>query len=145
MKHNFFDRMQQTATSWLIRGVFIFIVALLFVLPLYDLFTGNMAYKVWTMLIISVLLLLYEYVMIYLTGIWDEDKQLMRVPTLCLIWNVLLIVACCVAFYLDFFVISVLYPYFIPMIIAFLGIVLSIMINNNKLYKVKKINYHKKR
>ena len=127
MKHNFFDRIQQTTTSWLVKGIFIFIVALLFILPLYDLFTGYMAYKIWTMLIISTLLLLYEYLLIYLTGKWDETKQLMKVPTICFVCIIIVFLACCVAFYLDVFMTSVLHPYLIPILIAFLGIVTTII------------------
>ena len=124
MKQDFFDRTQQTATSWLVRGVFIFIVALLFILPLYDLFTGNMSYQVWTMLIVSTMLLIFEYVVIYLTGKWDEKKQIMKIPVLFIIWIILLILACCIAFFLDFCIKSILRPYLIPIIIVILGIII---------------------
>ena len=102
MRQEFFDKNQQTATSWLVRGVYVFIVALLFILPLYDLFTGNMAYSVWTMLIVATLVLIFEYIVIFLTGKWNDGKQLMEIPVSSIVWIVLLILACCVAFLLDF-------------------------------------------
>lgn len=139
MKHNFFDRNQQTATYWLMKVVFIFIVALLFILPLYDLITGRLAYNVWTMLIISSLLLLYEYIMIYLTGEWEEDKQRMRVPTYCFISIMLVIVACCIAFCLDVFSATILNPYIIPLIVALLGMIITVLIHSNSQIKSRKI------
>lgn len=138
MKQDFFDRTQQTATSWLVRGVFIFIVALLFILPLYDLFTGNMSYQVWTMLIVSTMLLIFEYVVIYLTGKWDEKKQIMKIPVLFIIWIILLILACCIAFFLDFCIKSILRPYLIPIIIVILGIIIFFILDSYNYIKSKK-------
>ena len=140
MKHNFFDRIQQTATSWPVRGIFIVIIALLFILPLYDLITGSMSYKVWTMLIISTLLLLYESVVIYIAGNWDESRQQMHIPLFCFVCISLVVLACCVAFYLDFFTNFVLYPYFIPLIIAVLGIMVVVFIyySNNHIKSRKR-------
>ena len=138
MKQDFFDRTQQTATSWPVRGVFIFIVALLFILPLYDLFTGNMSYQVWTMLIVSTMLLIFEYVVIYLTGKWDEKKQIMKIPVLFIIWIILLILACCIAFFLGFCIKSILRPYLIPIIIVILGIIIFFILDSYNYIKSKK-------
>ena len=141
MKQEFFDKIQQTATSWLVRGVYVFIVALLFILPLYDLFTGNMAYSVWTMLIVATLVLIFEYIVIFLTGKWNEGKQLMEIPVSSIVWIVLLILACCVAFLLDFFIKSILHPYLIPVVIAILGSIIFFIrerhIKSKKMDKVK--------
>ena len=141
MRQEFFDKIQQTATSWLVRGVYVFIVALLFILPLYDLFTGNMAYSVWTMLIVATLVLIFEYIVIFLTGKWNDGKQLMEIPVSSIVWIVLLILACCVAFLLDFFIKSILHPYLIPVVIAILGSIIFFIrerhIKSNKIDKVK--------
>lgn len=141
MRQEFFDKIQQTATSWLVRGVYVFIVALLFILPLYDLFTGNMAYSVWTMLIVATLVLIFEYIVILLTGKWNDGKQLMEIPVSSIVWIVLLILACCVAFLLDFFTKSILHPYLIPVVIAILGSIIFFIrerhIKSNKIDKVK--------
>ena len=138
MKQDFFDRIHHTATSWLVKGVFVFIVALLFILPLYDLFTGNMSYKVWTMLIVSTLLLIFEYIVICVTGKWDESHQLMEIPVLYFVWIILLILACCIAFVLDFFIKSILHPYWIPLAIACLGIILFLLRDSCNHIKSKK-------
>ena len=141
MRQEFFDKIQQTATSWLVRGVYVFIVALLFILPLYDLFTGNMAYSVWTMLIVATSVLIFEYIVIYLTGKWNDGKQLMEVPVSSTVWIVVLMLACCVAFLLDFFIKSILHPYLIPVVIAILGSIIFFIrerhIKSNKIDKVK--------
>ena len=141
MRQEFFDKIQQTATSWLVRGVYVFIVALLFILPLYDLFTGNMAYSVWTMLIVATSVLIFEYIVIYLTGKWNDGKQLMEIPVSSIVWIVLLILACCVAFLLDFFIKSILHPYLIPVVIAILGSIIFFIrerpIKSKKIDKVK--------
>lgn len=138
MKQDFFDRTHQAATSWLVRGMFIFIIALLFMLPLYDLFTGDMSYKIWTMLIVSSLLLIFEYVVIYLTGIWDEKKQIMKIPVLFIIWIILLILACCIAFFLDFCIKSILHPYWIPVIVVFLGVIIFFIRDSYRYFKSKR-------
>ena len=141
MRQEFFDKIQQTATSWLVRGVYVFIVALLFILPLYDLFTGNMAYSVWTMLIVATSVLIFEYIVIYLTGKWNDGKQMMEVPVSSTVWIVVLMLACCVAFLLDFFIKSILHPYLIPVVIAILGSIIFFIrerhIKSNKIDKVK--------
>ena len=141
MRQEFFDKIQQTSTSWLVRGVYVFIVALLFILPLYDLFTGNMAYSVWTMLIVATIVLIFEYIVIYFTGKWNDGKQLMEIPVSSIVWIVLLILACCVAFLLDFFIKSILHPYLIPVVIAILGRIIFFIrerhINSKKIDKVK--------
>ena len=141
MRQEFFDKIQQTATSWLVRGVYVFIVALLFILPLYDLFTGNMAYSVWTMLIVATLVLIFEYIVIFLTGKWNDGKQLMEIPVSSTVWIGVLMLACCVAFLLDFFTKSILHPYLIPVVIAILGSIIFFIrerhIKSNKIDKVK--------
>ena len=138
MKQDFFDRTHQAATSWLVRGVFIFIIALLFMLPLYELFTGDMSYKIWTMLIVSSLLLIFEYVVIYLTGIWDENRHLMKIPVLCIAWITILIVACGIAVFLDFFIKSILHPYWIPVIVVFLGVIIFFIRDSYRYIKSKR-------
>ena len=143
MRQEFFDKIQQTSTSWLVRGVYVFIVALLFILPLYDLFTGNMAYSVWTMLIVATIVLIFEYIVIYFTGKWNNGKQLMEIPVSSIVWIVLLMLACCVAFFLDFFIHSILHPYLIPVLIAIIGSIIFLIherfhhIKSTKIDKVK--------
>ena len=141
MRQEFFDKIQQTATSWLVRGVYVFIVVLLFILPLYDLFTGNMAYSVWTMLIVATSVLIFEYIVIYLTSKWNDGKQLMEIPVSSIVWIVGLMLACCVAFLLDFFIKSILHPYLIPVVIAILGSIIFFIreryIKSKKIDKVK--------
>jgi hypothetical protein len=143
MRQEFFDKIQQTSTSWLVRGVYVFIVALLFILPLYDLFTGNMAYSVWTMLIVATIVLIFEYIVIYFTGKWNDGKQLMEIPVSSIVWIVLLMLACCVAFFLDFFIHSILHPYLIPVLIAIIGSIIFLIherynhIKSTKIDKVK--------
>ncbi len=140
MTHNLFDRVQQASTSWFVKGVFIVVVILLFLLPLYDLFTGNLSYKVWTMLVVFTSLLLYDYVMIYITGKWNNAKQLMQVSALCRFWIVLLVLACFVALYYDFFTNTFSHPYLIPLAMAGVGLLVAIIRVVRKRIRLKK--YH---
>jgi hypothetical protein len=138
MTHNLFDRVQQASTSWFVKGVFIVVVILLFILPLYDLCTGNLSYKVWTMLVVFTSLLLYDYIMIYITGKWNNAKQLMQVSSLCRFWIMLLVLACFVALYYDFFTNTLRHPYWIPLGMAVLGLLVAIVRIVRKRIRLKK-------
>lgn len=138
MTHNLFDRVQQASQSWFVKGVFIVVMILLFLLPLYDLCTGNLSYKVWTMLVVFTSLLLYDYIMIYITGKWNDAKQLMQVSSLCRLWIILLVFACIAALYYDFFTNTFSHPYWIPLAMAIIGLLVAIIRVVRKRIRFKK-------
>lgn len=51
------ENSQQIMSSWFVRGVLIVVAAMLFVIPLFDLFTGNVPYEIWIAFVACVLLL----------------------------------------------------------------------------------------
>ena len=102
MTHKLSDRLQQTATCRLVRGVFVSTVGLVLLFPIYDLLTGDISMRIWRMLLVSLSLLVYLYVFVCMVGRWSEYKQRMLLPSRYVPWVVLLIVSCGVAFYHDF-------------------------------------------
>jgi Ca2+-transporting ATPase len=51
------ENSQQILSSWFVRGVLIVVAAMLFIIPLFDLFTGNVPYEIWIAFVACVLLL----------------------------------------------------------------------------------------
>ena len=137
-----FNRSYQVTTSWLVRGTLIITLTLLFMLPLYDLFTGTISHKIWMMLVVSMSLLIYVYVIVYMVGKWNEEKQQMRVPKVFKIMLFVLILASLVALYLDFYTYWFsIRPYILPIILA--AVVLHVaairmLIRKHKYMQIKK-------
>jgi Ca2+-transporting ATPase len=53
------ENSQQIMSSWFVRGVLIAVAAMLFIIPLFDLFTGNVPYEIWIAFVACVLLLTF--------------------------------------------------------------------------------------
>jgi Ca2+-transporting ATPase len=53
------ENSQQIMSSWFVRGVLIVVAAMLFIIPLFDLFTGNVPYEIWIAFVACVLLLTF--------------------------------------------------------------------------------------
>ena len=119
LQNGLLNRSYQTTTSWLVRGTLLITLALLFILPLYDLFTGTISHKIWMLLVVSMSLLLYVYVIVYMVGKWNEDRHRMKVPKVFKIMLSILIVAFLVALYRDFYLSGFgIRPYIITMALA---------------------------
>lgn len=140
MMPNLLDRLQLTSTCRLIRVVFFFTMALLFVLPIYDLFMGYFSYKLWTMLLVSISLFVYLYGLVCLVGKWSDRKQRMRIPSYYLVWIIVLIFACVVACYHDLFLITSTWkPYLFPLSISLIISILAIIGTLRTPVTIKKI------
>lgn len=140
MTHNLSDRLQQTATCPLIRVVFLVTMVLLCVLPIYDLLMGDFSYKLWTMLLVSISLFVYLYGLVCLVGKWSEKKQRMRIPSYYLVWIIVLIFACIVACYHDFFLTTSTWkPYLFPLAISLIISILAIIGTLRTPITIKKI------
>ena len=135
-QEHFFERLDHTVASRLVKWIFILVVALLFLLPVYDLFTGNWSDKIWTRLVVTTLLLVYVFVIIYIEGRWSETKHNMELPWWVIAGLVLLVASCIISFCCDFFWEEITHPYWIVSVVAML--VLLIVIVGSLLAYMKK-------
>jgi Ca2+-transporting ATPase len=58
LKYHTSESSSHTLSLWFVRGVLVVIVVMLFVIPLVDLFTGNIPYEIWIAFLACVLMLL---------------------------------------------------------------------------------------
>lgn len=138
------ERMHQAASSRIVKWVFGLTILLLFLLPLYDLVTGNLSNKIRTMLIVSSSLLIYVYIIICMIGKWNKNRQLMEIPRLYFVWIIVLFLTCILSFYRDFFVATSHLTYLIPVGIAMAGLVAAMIRCIRIRKKLKNRLVHKK-
>ena len=120
-----FERLHRATTSRLVRILFVLTINLLFLLPMYDLVTGTLSYRIIKMLIISTLLLIYVYVIICMIGKWNKHRHLMMLPHSYLVWMIVLFISCITSMYQDLFVEHGIQAYVIPIVIAFVILVVA--------------------
>lgn len=122
----YLERLHQTAHSKPVSILFFFVLSLLFCLPIYDLFTGHLSHKLWVMLIVSSLLFLYVFLVVFIVGRWDKHQQRLHLPAVYIVWIIALVCSCLLAFYRDVYMLLGLRAYYMPMAIAFVGFILAI-------------------
>ena len=135
-----FERLHRATTSRLVKMMFAFTMGLLFLLPLYDLITGDLSYRIVTMLIVSTSLLVYVYVIICMIGKWNKHRRLMLVPRSYAIGLMILFITCIISLYQDLFVKSDIRSYLIPMSIAFVMLSVAIIRYVRMRIKAKRIS-----
>ena len=133
----FFERVQQISSSWYVRANLISMMTLMLLFPLYDLFTGNISYVIWILLIVSVLMLGYMYVLVYMVGYWNEARKMMLLPSGFVGLLVLMLITFLGAFYTDLFIVSSWYPYLVPIGVAMFSIFVAFVrfVYNRRLLK----------
>lgn len=122
----FLDRIYQTTHAWPVRMLFFLVLSLLFILPIYDLCTGHLSHMIWIMIIVSTLLFLYVFLVVFIVGKWNKDRQRMHVPSVFVVWIIALICSCLLAFYRDAILLAGFRAYYMPMAIAFVGFIIAI-------------------
>lgn len=135
-----FERLHRATTSRLVRTMFVLTMNLLFLLPMYDLVTGNLSHRLITMLIVSTLLLIYVYVIICMTGKWNKHRHLMSLPHSYLFGMIVLFGSCVISMYHDLFVEHGIRAYVIPIVIAFVMLVVATTHYIRMRIKAKKIS-----
>ena len=133
----FCERVQQISSSWYVRANLISMMTLMLLFPLYDLFTGNISYVIWILLIVSVLMLGYMYVLVYMVGYWNEARKMMLLPSGFVGLLVLMLITFLGAFYTDLFIVSSWYPYLVPIGVAMFSIFVAFVrfVYNRRLLK----------
>ena len=120
-----FERLHRATTSRLVITMFVLTIILLFLLLMYDLLTGTLSFRIMKMLIVSTLLLIYVYVIICMIGKWNKHRHLMMLPHSYLVWMIVLLISCIPSMYQDLFVVHGIQAYVIPIVIAFVILVVA--------------------
>lgn len=135
-----FERLYRATRSRLVKIIFVSTMGLLFLLPLYDLITGNLSSLLMTLLIISTLLLIYVYVVICMIGKWNRHKHLMVLPRSYIIGLMILFASCIISLYRDFFVQPDIRIYLFPLSIALVILIVASVHYIRMRIKAKKLS-----
>ena len=92
------EKMQQVVTCKMMRGMILLSVLLLLLIPILDMILLDMSHRVSWLLLLSIALCAYVFVIVWVSGHWNEQKQRMQLSPILSILIVLLIVSCMIAF-----------------------------------------------
>ena len=92
------EKMQQVVTCKMMRGMILLSVLLLLLIPILDMVLLDMSHRVSWLLLLSIALCAYVFVIVWVSGHWNEQKQRMQLSPILSILILLLTVSCVIAF-----------------------------------------------
>lgn len=92
------EKMQQVVTCKMMRGMILLSVLLLLLIPILDMILLDMSHRVSWLLLLSIALCAYVFVIVWVSGHWNEQKQRMQLSPILSILILLLTVSCMIAF-----------------------------------------------
>ena len=92
------ERLQQVATCTMMRVVVLLNLALLLLILVLDMVLLDMSHRVCVLLLLFVALCCYVFLITWISGHWNEQKQRMQLSPILSILVVILLFSCVIAF-----------------------------------------------
>ena len=92
------EKMQQVVTCKMMRGMILLSVLLLLLIPILDMILLDMSHRVSWLLLLCIGLCAYVFVIVWVSGHWNEQKQRMQLSPILSILVVILLFSCVIAF-----------------------------------------------
>ena len=123
------ERLQQVATCTMMRGMILLNVVLLLLILILDIVLMDMSQRVCLFLLLFVALCIYVFLITWISGHWNEQKQRMQLSPILSVLIVILLFSCVLAFLQHMFAeVSVLSAYIFPLCIATTTLIMAIII-----------------
>ena len=123
------ERLQQVATCTMMRVVVLLNLVLLLLILVLDMVLLDMSHRVSWLLLLSIALCAYVFVIVWVSGHWNEQKQRMQLSPILSVLIVILLFSCVLAFLQHMFAeVSVLSAYIFPLCIATTTLIMAIII-----------------
>ena len=128
-KSSLYERLQQVATCTMMRGMILLNVVLLLLILILDIVLMDMSQRVCLLLLLFVALCIYVFLITWISGHWNEQKQRMQLSPILSVLIVILLFSCVLAFLQHMFAeVSVWSAYIYPLCIATTTLVMAIII-----------------
>ncbi len=123
------ERMYQVATSRVVKGVILLNIMLLLLIPILDMILLDMSHKICFFLLLCVALLAYVFVIVWISGHWNEQLQRMQLSPIINVLILVLILSSSWAFYQHMYSgVGWWGAYIFPICIAMTTMVMAIII-----------------
>ena len=123
------ERLQQVATCTMMRVVVLLNLVLLLLILVLDMVLLDMSHRVCVLLLLFVALCCYVFLITWISGHWNEQKQRMQLSPILSVLIVILLFSCVLAFLQHMFAeVSVLSAYIFPLCIATTTLIMAIII-----------------
>lgn len=123
------ERMYQVATSRVVKGVILLNIMLLSLIPILDMILLDMSHKICFLLLLCVALLAYVFVIVWISGHWNEQLQRMQLSPIINVLILVLILSSSWAFYQHMYGgVGWWEAYIFPICIAMTTMVMAIII-----------------
>ena len=123
------ERLQQVATCTMMRVVVLLNLVLLLLILVLDMVLLDMSHRVSWLLLLSIALCAYVFVIVWVSGHWNEQKQRMQLSPILSVLIVILLFSCVLAFLQHMYAeVSVLSAYIFPLCIATTTLIMAIII-----------------
>lgn len=122
------ERMYQVATNRMVRGMIVLNIVLLLLIPILDMILLDMSHKICFLLLLCVALLAYVFVIVWISGHWNEQLQRTQLSPIINVLILVLILSCSWAFYQHMYSgVGWWGAYIFPICIAMTTIVIAII------------------
>ena len=123
------EKMQQVVTCKMMRGMILLSVLLLLLIPILDMILLDLSHRVSWLLLLSIALCAYVFVIVWVSGHWNEQKQRMQLSPILSVLIVILLFSCVIAFLQNVFGgVPGWNAYIFPLCIATTTMVMAIII-----------------